>query len=1228
MKRCTIKTYGRTPESASNRAFDEILHNKNHKTLTVKASPLIQKWGKTSFTAVRGRKDRELEASLTHERDLAVSKRPRFDDDLSDDPFSFEPEETKGPSRNTVTKVPLHSNASQKNIIVTAPAVGIVTKQSLNDYKMDTSPVKSLPKTDPDKVLYRSAKTYSVSPTKRIDPFSSQESSLDSPPKKMTIKVKDYPYSQKLFISQKNSSGSTQHSSSPESSSCITLSTQSSPEKLISVLTKLPPSEENKDEERYTYKRGPIIRTYNSHQLPVSVTPTSSPSKLSRKSSPKPTAPVSPHTPSNVFRDKQDNFTNSTVISRSEVKNNRGTTIIFLCKPKGMDGLKTTIKKTPRETASELFDKIIKKKPVKVCANREEEPPNIISANSPVSSLASDDGPPPLSPEDFDDNEFDDFGKGGIYRRTSSAEDDVEMFNDPSDNESIKLFSLDDKEDSPAPEKKEIPCSLKESKNDDIFDDIFKLDDDFGFTTETCNSVSSDKQKNSLPADPFDLDDTYDKSLTMRTAKTYMRQSAKPAERKIFKSKNTKYSISGSVTPKLSSKSPKKSPSKAIYNARSWVMDMDEDLGPKDGERPGTSSISSTTIKSSHVAAPTKAVPNSSSSTSKTSSSTSKTGTTDDSTKAAAAVVPKLTRKVHWPCRIGDEAFTSLKVSKEHRELFTVVRNVKEAHEVQESGETQEFIDDVEYLLAGLGDTEPMSTRSLSVFGIATKCMMPAFRMHLRAHGTPAKIFTALHDAPLNPILALSTATLMFMLMRDRLSYDIGQDTLSLIVQLLEVEVTSLSNYEEKEYDRMVQKIQELYKECHKIGMAKQIDLDSISTGNLAMESLLTITASRNASDGFKNELRSLGALDHIVNTVCSCVKSLEKYEMSMSHQHRRKLEKVDRCLRVLENVTITNLENQSFLISYKQCALVNSLNTALRHCQHAITAFPLHDDSERPGDTKMDKESNGWIIFSCMLAILRVLLNLTHENDYGSTKVGSQAGLIQTVFDCILQVPQYTIACKRFDLLVLGLGLLINLVEHCVVNRRLLVTMQSLRPSDSSSRSETLGAVEALVDLFCRKEKAAREMEAEEEGEESSGNALESSADKSGTWEESDSCLQWIIGTKKRHEAEKQADDRKQNGESDEDAQDAEEKFTKALNEAGKHMENSFVAAYVALLIGCLIQDNQSHVEKVKEYLPNGFGPMIKILKKFLEFMSLTSASGGSGSRSIARVIETLESC
>ena len=81
---------------------------------------------------------------------------------------------------------------------------------------------------------------------------------------------------------------------------------------------------------------------------------------------------------------------------------------------------------------------------------------------------------------------------------------------------------------------------------------------------------------------------------------------------------------------------------------------------------------------------------------------------------------------------------------------------------------------------------------------------------------------------------------------------------------------------------------------------------------------------------------------------------------------------------------------------------------------------------------------------------------------------------------------------------------------------------------------------------MFCRKEQAAREMEAQEEEEESSGSIADSSANKSGNWEETDSCLQWIVGTKKKQEAEKQAEDRRQNGENDDDAEDAEEKFTK----------------------------------------------------------------------------------
>ena len=42
-----------------------------------------------------------------------------------------------------------------------------------------------------------------------------------------------------------------------------------------------------------------------------------------------------------------------------------------------------------------------------------------------------------------------------------------------------------------------------------------------------------------------------------------------------------------------------------------------------------------------------------------------------------------------------------------------MVRNVKQAHEVQEFGETQEFEDDIEYIMEGLHDKNKVSVRCL-----------------------------------------------------------------------------------------------------------------------------------------------------------------------------------------------------------------------------------------------------------------------------------------------------------------------------------------------------------------------------------------------------------------------------------------------------------------------------------------------------------------------------------
>lgn len=44
-----------------------------------------------------------------------------------------------------------------------------------------------------------------------------------------------------------------------------------------------------------------------------------------------------------------------------------------------------------------------------------------------------------------------------------------------------------------------------------------------------------------------------------------------------------------------------------------------------------------------------------------------------------------------------------------------MVRNVKKAHQIQESGEFQEFNDDVEYILDALQPNNPIGTRLVNI---------------------------------------------------------------------------------------------------------------------------------------------------------------------------------------------------------------------------------------------------------------------------------------------------------------------------------------------------------------------------------------------------------------------------------------------------------------------------------------------------------------------------------
>lgn len=77
------------------------------------------------------------------------------------------------------------------------------------------------------------------------------------------------------------------------------------------------------------------------------------------------------------------------------------------------------------------------------------------------------------------------------------------------------------------------------------------------------------------------------------------------------------------------------------------------------------------------------------------------------------------------------------------------------------------------------------------------------------------------------------------------------------------------------------------------------------------METLLSLTSKR-AGEWFKEELRELGGLEHIMKTIHECCRQVSDYVVSWTDALLDKLRKVDRCLRVLENVS--EMHNRNFI--------------------------------------------------------------------------------------------------------------------------------------------------------------------------------------------------------------------------------------------------------------------------------------------------------------------------
>ncbi|CAI8004150.1 Probable serine/threonine-protein kinase drkD [Geodia barretti] len=88
-------------------------------------------------------------------------------------------------------------------------------------------------------------------------------------------------------------------------------------------------------------------------------------------------------------------------------------------------------------------------------------------------------------------------------------------------------------------------------------------------------------------------------------------------------------------------------------------------------------------------------------------------------TYSGSSFIPSLSRCSTWPKTSSSRSSSSSQPEKESQ-LCTVVRNVRQAHECLESGENQQFFDEMEYLMDSLQSAQPLGVRCLGTVHLAT----------------------------------------------------------------------------------------------------------------------------------------------------------------------------------------------------------------------------------------------------------------------------------------------------------------------------------------------------------------------------------------------------------------------------------------------------------------------------------------------------------------------------
>ncbi|VDP42968.1 unnamed protein product [Heligmosomoides polygyrus] len=458
------------------------------------------------------------------------------------------------------------------------------------------------------------------------------------------------------------------------------------------------------------------------------------------------------------------------------------------------------------------------------------------------------------------------------------------------------------------------------------------------------------------------------------------------------------------------------------------------------------------------------------------------------------------------------------------------VNRVKEAHQCLESGEHDDFKQDIEYILSTMKGGAPVNIKCLSAVTLARKCVSSEFRQFVRSEGLVPSVFKGLAEAASDQNLALCAATVIYLMSRDFISMQIDAHSLRLLSQLLRIEKLE-QNDEQKKYATL--------------------------PSSLILEALVFVLA-RCTDENLKTELLNLGVLQWIVGKVEKIVLRLLHDKLSEAETIQQ-LVILERCFRILESSTLFHKKNQAFLISHRGSLLIQM-------CGKLMTI--IHDTISNCTVGSLLARSH----IACLSLMARVLMNLSHENELCCTKLGQVPGFLPLCLSSYtFLAPKFAPDDKKFDLYVMMTSLCVNLVERCNSNRRKLIET-TVKVFGENGEDTEHKALDALAILFTVHEAKARNIDEDLDKD----LAFEEPADE----ENNDT------------DEESRDDGRLDRGKlGDMNESEMLQAVQNAMSKASAHMEDSVVASYVALLIGCLLQQNEVSAPSCSFFFFSFFG-------------------------------------